>query len=270
MANDLTAFCEVLDTMVEWCEQTPEGSSLVEASRDALSAVRTAVTLRTDDTVKRVNESCGRIADASATGMRREFLCALFLVARGAVEPSRTASDVGAAERVLLTHAANLGTLLSVSDAARQARLALDRGRTSGRKPERYPEPGFARQLALGALVAQYRERGRLSPEALCALASSRGIKLTRVALSRIENGTASKDAPIDAIAACLGHDPKLFRLRAERSHDLARELAKRVSGEDSERWFGDFVAVHGDRGARSTLTLAACAAARLADDKLR
>lgn len=269
-ARDLAAFCELLDTMAEWCEQSTEGASLVESCREALSAVRVAVALRTDETAARVNDACATIADEKARGLKREFLGALFLVARGAIDVSPTPAQINAAERLLLTHATNAGTMLGVKDAAREARMAIDRGRTSGRKADRYPEPGFAQQLALGALLAQYRELGRMSPDALCTLASSKGVKITRASLARMEGGTASKEAPLDAVVVCLGHDPKQFRARAAHCHNLARELAKKVSGTDSERWFGEFVAIYGDRGARSTLSLAACAAAGLDEDKLR
>lgn len=271
MSRDLNAFCEVLDTVVEWVDGADNPDMMSDALREAISAVRTAVTLRTPETVARLDEACRLASDPAATGVKRELLCAVFLVSRGALQTSPlSAKDLGEAERLILTHAANAGGLLGISDAAKQARIALDGGRTSGRKPSRFPEPGFARQLAIGCLIAQYRDLGRLSQPDLVRLATSKGVKITKAQLARVEGGTAAANAPVDALIICLKHDPAEFRIRGDKTLELAREIARRVSGaKDSERWFAEFVSVFGERGARACLTVAACAGARLRKDQL-
>lgn len=266
--RDLSAFCEVLDTVVEWAEQRGES---IDGVRDALNAVRVGVSVPTPFTREAIRLACRRVSDPDATGARRELLCALMLVAQGAVQITLQPSDVSAAERLLLTHATNAGRALGVPDAAKTARLALDRGRAEGRRADRFPEPGFVPQLALGSLLAQYRDLGRMSQDDLVARAASRGVKITRAQLARIEGGTAARGAPLDALFECMGHDAVEARLRAERAHDLARDLALKVSGgQPSERWFAEAVALFGERVARAAVTLAAGAAARLDASKLR
>lgn len=266
--RDLSAFCEVLDTVVEWFEQRGES---IDGVRDALDAVRVAVSVPTPSTREAIRLACQRVSDPDATGARRELLCALMLVAQGAVQITLQPADVTAAERLLLTHATNAGRALGVPDAAKTARLALDRGRAEGRRADRFPEPGFVPQLALGSLLAQYRDLGRLSQEDLVKRAASRGVRISKAQLARIEGGTAARDAPLDALFECVGQDAIEARLRAERAHDLARDLSLKVSGgEPSERWFAESVALFGERVARAAVTLATGAAARLDASKLR
>lgn len=267
--RDLSAFCEVIDTLVEWFEQRGES---IEGVRDALDAVRIAVSVPTPSTRAAVQLACERVGDPAATGARRELLCALMLVAQGAVQITLQPADVTAAERLLLTHATNAGRALGVSDAAKVARLAMERGRAEGRRADRFPEPGFVPQLALGSLLAQYRDLGRMSQDDLVKRAIARGVKVTRAQLARIEGGTAARDAPLDALFECMGQNAIEARLRAERAHDLARDLLLKVTGatESSERWFAEAVALSGERSARAAVTLAAGAAARLDASKLR
>lgn len=267
----LLGFVEVLDTMVEWYERSAEPSEVV---RRALDAVRVAASVPTAATCAALEAPMVAAADPRADGARGELLCALVLVATTVVREAAvgaTPEHYAGAERVLLTHAANLGKLLGVKDAGKEARLALDRGRAEGRRADRFPEPGFARELARGALLAQYRDFGRLSQDDLVRLATSRGMKVTKALVARIEGGTAAKTAPVDALFACFELSPDETRRRAEVTHDLAREMACRVAGSDvSDRWFAEFVALFGEAKARAVVTVAACGAARIAAEKLR
>lgn len=271
ITRTLLGFVEVLDTMVEWYERANETS---EPVRRALDAVRVAASVPTVATCAALDAPMTAATDANADGARGELLCALVLVASTVVNEAAgraTPSTFAAAERLLLTHAATLGRLLGVKEAGREARLALDRGLAEGRRADRFPEPGFARELARGALLAQYRDFGRLSQDDLVRLATSRSVKVTKALVARIEGGTASKGAPVDALFACFDLTPSETRRRAEMAHDLAREMACRVAGgEINERWFAEFVALFGEAKARAVVTVAACGAARISAEKLR
>lgn len=262
MAADrtLASLCEVLDLYVEWLDHVDLG---IEA--DAITALRAFIASRTSDTAARVDATCGAIFPATAAPTpRRELREALFAVAGAACAPQPLAPEqVQHVERVLLALAPALGAAGGVREPGREARVALERGRREGRRDTRYPEPGFARQLAAGALLAQYRDLGRVSQAALCDLAGQRGLKVSKQNLARLEAGVPWKAAPVDALARVLGVEPAEFHARAARAHEMAAKLSQPLLGAEDPRWFASLVATYGDAAARACVRFAAAGAVK-------
>lgn len=272
--RDLSAFCEVLDTMFEWCDAAPaEAITGLGGMRVAANAVRSAIAHRSAESIATLNNSCSAAEDPGATGARQHILSAVFLVARGAMLDVPAGQDeLAKAERLLLSHAVELGKILGVEDSGRIARLALDRGRSEGRRNDRFPEPGFARALIIGSLIVLYREIGRMTRADIVRSASGRGVKLTEALLARVEGGTASRGAPVDEIVRCLGQTPSEFHRRAEHAHGLATAIAATAAGKptDPHRWFAETVSVYGERTARACVDVAVGASVRLKVEMLR
>ena len=267
MAADrtLASLCEVLDLYVEWLDHAHVDLS---AEADAIAALRAFIASRTTATAARVDATCGAIFPAAvAPAPRRELREALFAVAGAACAPQPLAPEqVQHVERVLLALAPALGAAGGVREPGREARVALERGRREGRRDTRYPEPGFARQLAAGALLAQYRDLGRVSQAALCDLAAQRGLKVSKQNLARLEAGVPWKAAPVDDLARLLGVDPAEFHARAARAHEMAAKLSQPLLGagpDEDPRWFAALVATYGDAAARACVRFAAAGAVK-------
>lgn len=263
----LASLCEVLDLYVEWLDHA---SVDLSAEAEALAALRAFIASRTPATAARVDAACGPIYPAeSVPAPRRELRRALFAVAGAACARQPLAPEqVQHVERVLLALAPALGAAGSVREPGREARVALERGRREGRRDTRYPEPGFARQLAVGALLAQYRDLGRVSQAALCDLAAQRGLKVSKANLARLEAGVAWKAAPVDDLAQILGVEPGEFYARADRAHEMAAKLSRPLLGagmddEVESRWFAALVATYGDAAARACVRFAAAGAVK-------
>lgn len=262
----LSAFCEVLDTMVGWLD-----AAEVEHNGElaALSALRLSIAVPSDSTVSATNTACSAIYPAEAVvGPRRDLRGAILLLALAALTPP-TKEQLDICQRMMLAYAANVGIAVGVKDAARLARLALDRGQAEGRQASRFPEPGFARSLALGCVIAHLREQGKLSAVDLCRLAGERGCRMTVRNLGRLEGGNAWKDAPVDELAACFGQSPAELRARATAAHDLALKIMGTFGIAPSERWFAEVVALYGEKAARSAISLAAVGAVKLPKERL-
>ena len=261
MAEDRTlpAFCELLDVMVDWLEAAKIDH---EGEEEALAAVRAFVALRNGATARRLDGACAAVHPPEAvTGARRDLRRAILALAGAACLPSPTREQLAGVERALIAGATEVGRAAAVLDPAREARVVLERARREGRKTSRYPEPGFARQLALGCLLAQYREMGRLSQGALCDLAARSGVKVPKASLARLEAGVPWKGAPLDELVTLLGQHPQEFRERAVKAHDFAARLTRPIGVRSDERWFAELVAVHGDTAARACVRFAAAAA---------
>lgn len=261
MAEDRTlpALCELLDVMVDWLEAARIDH---EGEQEALGAVRAFVALRNGATARRLDGACAAIHPPDAvSGARLELRRAILSVAGAACLATPTREQLAGVERSLIASAAEIGRTADVADPAREARVVLERARREGRKSNRYPEPGFARQLALGCLLAQYREMGRLSQAALCDLAARSGVKVPKGNLARLEAGVPWKDAPVDELVRLLGQHPLEFRERAVRAHDFAARLTRPIGVRSEDRWFAELVAVHGDSAARACVRFAAAAA---------
>jgi len=267
MNRRLAAFCEVLDVMAEWMEAAG-GYGPVE--REALAATRSCIASGVPRAAERAYAAWLAL-DATHRGSPSppptgDFREALLLVCRGSISaPAEvTAATLNQAERILLTHAANVGAAAGVRDAGRAARVALEGGLRDGRKTSRFPEPGFARQAALGACLRLARSHARMDPAAVCAQAGRRGVRIAPAALTRYENGHHGRDAPTDVLAECVGLRGAELRARAELAHRMAQELAARHGVSDRERWFAEVVAVDDEDTARSYLAVCAAAAARV------
>ena len=255
----LSAFCELIDVMVDWLETAKINH---EGEQEALSAMRGFIALRNASTAQRLDAACGTVfPPESVSGPRQYLRVAILALAGVACLTTPTGEELAEVEQVLLAAAGEVGRAASISDPVKAARLTLERARRDGRKTTRYPEPGFARQLAMGCLLAQYREMSRLSQAAFCELAHSHGIRLQKSNLARLESGCAWKDAPVDQLAKLLGQHPEEFHQRAGRAHDFAARLTRPMGVVSDERWFAELVAVHGDAAARACVRFAAAAA---------
>lgn len=271
----LAAFCEVLDTMADWMEEA--GAPVGDMEREALASARACVASPTDRSKGRTYTAWAVLNAAAttspATTPTRDFRDAILLVCRGALssEAELTAESLAFAERVLLTHATNAGAALGVRGAAQAARVALDAGKRDGRKPSRFPEPGFAKQLCLGSVLRRVRVHGRMEPADVCAAVErSGGPKLTPRGLALIEGGNPGRGAPVDAVAEALGRSPDDVRARGAMAHALASEFALRAGVADPERWFAEVVSVDGEEVARAYVLAASAAAVRVDPAKLR
>ena len=257
--RSLAALCETLDVAVEWL--TDAGIDHA-GEEEALASVRAFIACCTPETARRVDDACAAIYPAEAvTGARRALRTSILAVAGAACLAAPTPEQLAQVERTLLRSVAEVGSAAGKTDPAREARVVLERARKAGRKASRYPEPGFARQLAIGCLLAQYREIGRLSQTALCDLAAKRGLRVPKAALARLEAGVPWKDAPLDEIVRLLGQNPLEFQERARRAHEFAEKLTRPIGVRSEERWFAELVAVHGDTAARACVRFAAAAA---------
>lgn len=274
MNKRIAAFCEVADTIAEWCE----GAGVdLGAAREALAAARARIAAPNERTFDRAyaawfalnHEQAQRPAPTPLSDVRE----AVLLVCRASVADKAEHDDVSlaAAERILLAYATNVGIALGVRDAGRLARVALDEGKRVGRAPSRFPEPGFARQAALGAVFRLARVHARFQPADVCRIAATHGAKLNGAALTRFENGHHGRDAPVEALARTVGESVDVLHARAELAHRLAQENAVRHGVTDPERWFAEVVAVDDETTARAHLHVGASAASRVArPDRVR
>ena len=265
----IDGWCEVLDTMLEWCD---ERGVCTPADHAAADAVRSLVSFFCDETRRQALHTCNVLVGAGQpSGPLLELRSAIILVFRGGEEAGGKVSSIDYAEgsRKLLAHAVNLGAILGVPNAATVARDALDKGTRGGRQDHRYPEPGFARQLALGSVAACHRELARLSHADLVKLLAARGVQASPQNLARFERGLPWKGANLTALALCLGTRDDLLRRRANVAFTLAATFASKVGAEDSERWFAQLVSIYGDNTARAYLTITAPAAVNTADERL-
>lgn len=270
--REIAGFCEVIDLMVSWIQ---DAEILHTDEAAALQATRTFVAFASRDTAEAQERACAQIypADLGLTPELVELRRAILIVAGAAVYRANAAavSDeiFGGWERLLLTHATHVGTLLHVNDPARLARVALHKAKNAGHKPSRFPEPEFARQLAVGVVLAQYRRLRKLSQKALCDLVVARGTRLTVARLARLEAGQTWKDAPWMRIAECVGVTHHELQRRGAAAHAFAQEIARRLPVTNLERWFAETVAVDGEDAARACLLVGAVAAVRLPAEKL-
>lgn len=265
----IDGWCEVLDTMVEWC-----GERGIETTEDrtAIDAVRSLVSFYCTETRRRAVFACNvLLAAGQPAGALLELRSAILLVYRGGEDAGGKVSPADYAEgsRRLIAHATSLGTILGIANAATVAREALDKGTAGGRQDHRYPELGFARQLALGSVVACYRELSRLSHADVVKLLASKGVQVNTQNLARFERGLPLKGASLAALALCFGTRDDLLRRRADVAFNLAATFASKVGADDPERWFAQLVSIYGDNTARAYLTITAPAAVNIADDKL-
>lgn len=248
--------------MVEWFDQGQEAHHTEDG---ALQALRAFYAFRSQSTAHGLDRACAAIypAHAGQSEAHRALRRAILAVAGAACLPTLTPEQRQELDRRLLSEAAMVGAGVGVPDADRRARVALEKARKGGRGVTRYPEPGFARLLARGSLLAQHRDLARMTPDALCAAAVARGQRVTRAQLARLEAGQPWREAPVELLVTLLGQEPSHFERRATVTHDTARDLAHKVLGvAATPRWFAELVAVHGDHAARACLRFAAAVAA--------
>lgn len=169
-------------------------------------------------------------------------------------------SDAG---RDLLALGVSLAEATGRRDPPRAARVAMEDAARGARPMTRFPEPGFARLLAQGLVLAQRRELAKMTPAALATAATAPGIEVTRAQVQRVEAGLQWQPTLLLALARALSMDPEDLELRASAAHDTAQGVASSVLGiEPGLRWFAELVAVCGEDAARAVVRVAAARAA--------
>lgn len=265
--REVEAMCALIDAVTDWCD----ARGLDHRAEDRLlDAVRifcasgavsgSAAHVAMDAAVMSIYPPAN-----APTPVQVDLRCMLLIVPGLVVEARKngggTVEGVRAAERALLTHASRIGSAIGHPDPDGEARRALDAGRAQGRGAERFPEPGFARQLALGAVIAHLRAQARFEPADLCRAVTARGTPLSTHQLGRLEAGNTWAKAPLDSIATVFGITRRNVEEWAAGAHALAAQLAGHSGAGTGERWFADTVAVDG-RGAATAWIIAAAAAA--------
>jgi len=265
--REVEAMCALIDTVMDWID-----ARMIDHSTEdrMLGAVRIFCASGGVDgsSAHRAMDDAARTIyppDAAPTPVQVDLRCMLLIVP-GLVMNARkagggTVDEVRAAERGLLTHASRIGAVVGHADADGDARRALEAGRAQGRGGERFPEPGFARQLALGAVIANLRAQAHFSPADLCRAVSARGTTMTVAQLSRLEAGHGWAKAPLDSIAAVFSTTRRNLEDWGAGAHALASQLAAHSQLGTGERWFADTVAVVGERAARAAVDFASAAA---------
>lgn len=169
-------------------------------------------------------------------------------------------SDAG---RDLLALGVMLAGATGRRDPPRAARVAMEDAARGPRPATRFPEPGFARLLAQGLVLAQRRELAKLTPAALATAATAPGIEVTRAQVQRVEAGLQWQPTLLLALARALSLEPEDLEHRAGLAHDTAQSVASSVLGiEAGPRWFAELVAVCGEEAARAVVRVAAARAA--------
>ena len=270
----LNGMCSIIYLMLQWVERA---NIPCDDERDAFQASRVLILRRDVSMIERQKAACTRIYPAhdAERAEVRELRSAVLTLVPGiyALDSKAPAKDIrrdhAERERLILTYACNLGALLKIQDAARQARMAATEGKpwSEGEsKPGKFPDATFARQLVLGQVFARYREMSKLSQQDLCLRvnAQSEGrIKVTPGQLAKLEAGIAWRDAPLDAIAEALGQTREAIEARAVAAHTFAVNLAAFMGIESRDDWFREMVSIDGENVARAVVMSAASVALR-------
>lgn len=267
--REVEAMCALIDAVTDWCDARGIDHRAEDKLLDAVRIFCASGAVDGSPAHREMDAAVVSIWPPSnaPTPVQVDLRCMLLIVPGIVVETRKqgggTVEQVRAAERALLTHASRIGAAIGHPDPDGEARRALDAGRTQGRGGERFPEPGFARQLALGAVVSHLRAQARFEPADLCRAVSARGTALSTQQLGRLEAGGMWAKAPLDSIAAVFGITRRNLEDWAAGAHTLAAQLAGHSGAGTGERWFADTVAVDGRVAAEAWVKAASAAAVR-------